>query len=95
MNDFHVSWNVFDSVAIWIGGRHVVNVQTDVDSAKSIAEGLAKLEEPQRTEMAHMIRDVLWKEVNPRATNTLKEKHNDYISTSAVSIREHPQATTQ
>lgn len=74
MNRVEVCWNVFDSVAIWIDDKHVVNVQADIHSAKSIGEGLAKLEEPERTEMALMIRDVLWKEVNTRST---KEKHND------------------
>lgn len=73
MNDFHVSWNVLDSVAIWIGGKHVVNLQTDTTSATSIAEGLAKLDEPERTQMALMIRDVLWNEVNPRASKTKGE----------------------
>lgn len=67
MNEFEVSWNVFDSVAVWIDKRHVVNLQTDIESAKSIAEGLAKLSEPERTQMALMIQDVLWKQVNPRA----------------------------
>ena len=67
MNDFHVHPNVFNSMAIWIGGKHIVNIQTDGHSAESIAEGLAKLSEPERTEMALMIQDVLWKQVNPNA----------------------------
>lgn len=73
MNEFEVSWNVFDSVAVWIDKRHVVNLQTDIESAKSIAEGLAKLSEPERTQMALMIQDVLWKQVNPRAVKNKGE----------------------
>lgn len=74
MNDFHVHSNIFNSMAIWIGGKHIVNIQTDAQSAESIAEGLAKLSEPERTKMALMIQDVLWREVNIRST---EEKHND------------------
>jgi len=73
VNEFEVSWNVFDSVAVWIDKRHVVNLQTDIESAKSIAEGLAKLSEPERTQMALMIQDVLWKQVNPRAVKNKGE----------------------
>lgn len=73
MSKVEVNGNVFDSVAIWIDDKHVVNVQTDIHSAKSIGEGLAKLSEPERTETALMIRDVLWREVNTNA----REKHYD------------------
>lgn len=73
MSNVEVNWNVFDSVAIWIGGKHIVNVQTDIESAKSIANGLAKLSEPERTQMALMIQDVLWKQVNPRAVKNKGE----------------------
>ena len=73
MSRVDVNWNVFNSVSVWIDQQHVVNLQTDLETAKSIGEGLVKLDEPERTDMAHMIRDVLWKQVNPNA----KEKHND------------------